>query len=148
MAEDGVLYGKSGAVATITLNRPEKYNTIRVEMALAIDEMLSAANRDNEVRVIVLEGAGDSFCAGFDFSNGLEHHQVFKEDGYDPGMDVFTSANSFIGRIPIYMGMWRGAGSDAVAAETSPAASASTERPHLTHVLFGRTALGPLEGDG
>ena len=104
MAEDGVLYGKSGAVATITLNRPEKYNTIRVEMALAIDEMLSAANRDNEVRVIVLEGAGDSFCAGFDFSNGLEHHQVFKEDGYDPGMDVFTSANSFIGRIPIYMG--------------------------------------------
>jgi len=108
MAEDDVLYGKSGAVASITLNRPEKYNTIRVEMALAIDEMLSAANRDNDVRVIVLEGAGDSFCAGFDFSNGLEHHQVFKEDGYDPGMDVYTSANSYIGRIPIYMGMWRG----------------------------------------
>src|SRR5882724_8157096 len=86
MPKDTVKYRKSGAVATITLNRPEKYNTIRSEMALAIDEMLASANRDNEVRVIVLEGAGDSFCAGFDFSNGLEHHQVFKEDGYDPGM--------------------------------------------------------------
>jgi len=84
MAEDDVLYGKSGAVASITLNRPEKYNTIRVEMALAIDEMLSAANRDNDVRVIVLEGAGDSFCAGFDFSNGLEHHQVSKRTATIP----------------------------------------------------------------
>jgi enoyl-CoA hydratase len=64
--------------------------------------------RDDEVKVIILEGAGDSFCAGFDFSNGLEHHQVFKEDGYDPGMDIHASANAYVGRIPIYMGMWRG----------------------------------------
>jgi len=106
--EPFVKYRKSGVIATITLNRPEKYNTIRQEMALGIEEYLRAANRDDAVKVIILEGAGDNFCAGFDFSNGLQHHEVFKEQGYDPGMDVYASANTYIGRIPIYMGMWRG----------------------------------------
>jgi len=106
--EPGVKYRRSGAVATITLNRPEKLNTIRQEMALGIEACLRAANRDSNVKVIVLEGAGDSFCAGFDFSDGLRHHQVFQEEGYDPGMDVYASANAYVGRIPIYMGMWRG----------------------------------------
>lgn len=108
MTTDLVRYSKAGAIATITLNRPEKYNTIRAEMAVAIDDYLRDANRDDAIRVIVLEGAGDSFCAGFDFSSGLDHHAVFKKDGYDPGMDVYSSANPYTGRIPIYMGMWRG----------------------------------------
>lgn len=107
-AESFVRYRQDGAIATITLNRPDKFNTIRQEMALGIEECLRTANRDRTVKVIVLEGAGDSFCAGFDFSNGLEHHQVFREQGYDPGMDVHASANAYVGRIPIYMGMWRG----------------------------------------
>jgi enoyl-CoA hydratase len=108
MTKDAVKYAKAGAVATITLNRPEKHNALRTEMARGIEAGLTTANRDNEVKVIILEGAGDSFCAGFDFSNGLEHHQVFKEDGYDPGMDIFASANAYVGRIPMYMGLWRG----------------------------------------
>ena len=77
-------------------------------MTLAFDEALRTANRDNEVKVIVVQGAGDSFCAGFDFSNGLEHAKVFQEEGYDPGLDVYRSVNSLIGGIPIYMGLWRG----------------------------------------
>ena len=73
MPDDVVKYAKSAAVATITLNRPEKYNTPRADMIYGLDDALRTANRDNEVRVIILEGAGDTFCAGFDFSNGLEH---------------------------------------------------------------------------
>ena len=108
MTEEVVTFAKAAGIATITLNRPDKHNTLRADMARGIEEALRSANRDAEVKVIVLEGAGDSFCAGFDFSNGLAHHQVFQEDGYDPGMDVFTSANVYVGRIPIYMGLWRG----------------------------------------
>jgi len=108
MPQDVVKYVKSGAIATITLNRPEKYNTLRAEMVRGFDDALRTANRDNEVRVIILEGAGDSFCAGFDFSNGLEHARAYQEDGYDPGMDVFGASNSFTGGIPIFMGLWRG----------------------------------------
>ena len=107
-AQDVVKYAKSGAVATITLNRPESTTRCAAEMGRRLEEALRAANRDDEVRVIILEGAGDSFCAGFDFSNGLEHARVFREDGYDPGMDVYAAANSFTGGIPIYMGLWRG----------------------------------------
>ncbi len=33
---------------------------------------------------------------------------MFREDGYDPGMDVSCLANAYTGGIPIYMGMWRG----------------------------------------
>jgi enoyl-CoA hydratase len=108
MADDVVKYSKSGAIATITLNRPEKYNTLRGDMVAGFSRALAEANRDNAIRVIVLEGAGDSFCAGFDFSNGLEHARGYKEEGYDPGMDVYGAANSFTGGIPAFMGLWRG----------------------------------------
>ena len=73
MAHPVVLYQKAGAIATITLNRPDRFNAMRSDMVQLFDDHLRQANRDNEVKVIVLEGAGDSFCAGFDFSNGLEH---------------------------------------------------------------------------
>ncbi|MEX1154193.1 crotonase/enoyl-CoA hydratase family protein [Parvibaculum sp.] len=108
MSEDAVKYSKSGAIATITLNRPEKHNTIRAEMAVGLDAALRRANRDRDVRVIVLEGAGDSFCAGFDFSGGLSHAKDYVEEGYDPGMDVHNSTNAFTGGIPLFMGLWRG----------------------------------------
>jgi enoyl-CoA hydratase len=108
MSSESLKFEKAGPIATITLNRPEKHNTIQADMTLAFDEALRAANRDNEVKVIVVQGAGDSFCAGFDFSNGLEHAKVFQEEGYDPGLDVYRSVNSLTGGIPIYMGLWRG----------------------------------------
>ena len=105
---DVVKYAKAGAIATITLNRPDKHNTIRTEMMLGFDAAMKDANRDGSVRVIVLEGAGDSFCAGFDFSDGLEHHRVYKADGYDPGMDVYTAINQYTSGFPVFMGLWRG----------------------------------------
>lgn len=67
MSEESVRYAKDGAIATITLNRPTKYNTLRFEMLDRLSDALRDANRDDEVRVIVLQGAGDSFCGAFDF---------------------------------------------------------------------------------
>jgi enoyl-CoA hydratase len=106
--DDVVMYATSGPVATITLNRPGKGNAIRADVGLGLDRALREANRDNAVRVVVLEGAGDNFCAGFDFSGGLEHHRVYKEEGYDPGMDVYTAVNGFTSGIEVFMGLWRG----------------------------------------
>lgn len=108
MSDDWVRYAKTGAIATITLNRPEKYNTLRMEVIDGLDAALRKANRDNEVKVIVLEGAGDSFCGGFDFSDGLEHYGAIKEDGYDPGMDVHDVVNPYTSYINTFMGLWRG----------------------------------------
>lgn len=108
MSEKSVLYKTDGAIATITLNRPDKYNTLRAEVINALDAALREANRDNEIKVIILEGAGDSFCGGFDFSDGLEHYGNIKEDGYDPGMDVHSVTNQYTTYLHAFMGLWRG----------------------------------------
>ena len=108
MPYDMIEYAKSAGVATITLNRPDKYNTLRTEMIEEMHQALADANRDNGIKVIVLEGAGDAFCAGFDFSNGLEHYVGIKEDGYDPGMDVTNVCSTFTSPFTKFMGLWRG----------------------------------------
>ncbi len=62
-----IIYEKSGGIAKITINRPERYNAFT---ALTLEEMYAAfrdAWADNEVGVVVLTGAGDkSFCTGGD----------------------------------------------------------------------------------
>jgi enoyl-CoA hydratase/carnithine racemase len=61
-----VLYEKDGAIATITLNRPERLNAISGPMLETLSERLLEADRDRDVRVIVLTGAGRGFCSGLD----------------------------------------------------------------------------------
>jgi enoyl-CoA hydratase/carnithine racemase len=63
-----VLYEKRGAIAWVTLNRPEKLNAYNVEMRDALYETLSAIHQDSAVRAMVLRGAGDSFSTGGDVS--------------------------------------------------------------------------------
>lgn len=108
MSEPMVKYSKNGAIATVALNRPEKYNTLRVELLDQLDAALRDANQDDAVKVIVLEGAGDSFCGGFDFSGGLEHYPGITEDGYDPGVDHHMVTNHYTSYITTFMGLWRG----------------------------------------
>ena len=65
-ASDEILYERDGAIATLTLNRPERLNAISVPMLDALSERLLEADRDPQVRVIVLTGAGRGFCSGLD----------------------------------------------------------------------------------
>ena len=108
MSFEMIKYAKNEAVATITLNRPEKYNTLRTEMLEEMESALADANRDSGIKVIILEGAGDSFCGGFDFSGGLEHFANIKAENYDPGMDIHWVTNRYTSYIPKFMGLWRG----------------------------------------
>jgi enoyl-CoA hydratase/carnithine racemase len=63
-----VLSEVSDHVATITLNAPERLNTISGPMLDQLSDALLEADRDREVRVIVLTGAGRAFCAGLDLA--------------------------------------------------------------------------------
>lgn len=69
MAFEEILYEVADRVATITLNRPTKLNAWTTKMEREVYDALLAAERDEQVRVIVLTGAGRGFCAGADMAN-------------------------------------------------------------------------------
>jgi len=77
MTEDVVLYRREGAIAVVTLNRPEYRNAQNSAMTYALDAAFYQAAGDDEVKVIVLAGAGKHFSAGHDIGT--------------PGRDINTS---------------------------------------------------------
>ncbi len=68
MANQETVYAVADRVATITLNRPDKLNAWTATMDQEVRAAMSEAERDSDVRVIILTGAGRSFCAGADMS--------------------------------------------------------------------------------
>src|SRR5271168_3572835 len=68
MPSQDTLYSVANRVATITLNRPDKLNAWTALMESEVRSSMESAERDDEVRVIVLTGAGRGFCAGADVS--------------------------------------------------------------------------------
>ena len=66
MSTSLVQYERRGAIAVLTLNRPEKLNAINAAMIDELSRALDAAEADALVRVIVVTGAGKAFSAGFD----------------------------------------------------------------------------------
>ncbi len=63
---DTIEVAHHGAVAHLTLHRPERYNAIVDPMPRELREAVERADADPQVRVIVLSGAGPGFCAGYD----------------------------------------------------------------------------------
>lgn len=65
-------FERIGAVAVLTLNRPERLNAFTPRMARELVAALDATDSDDSVRAVVLTGAGRGFCAGADVSHGTE----------------------------------------------------------------------------
>jgi len=61
---------KRGAVDWLTLDRPEARNAITIQMATELRAYFGALHEDKSVRIVVLRGAGKSFCAGLDLKEG------------------------------------------------------------------------------
>jgi enoyl-CoA hydratase/carnithine racemase len=104
-----LLYDTDETIARITLNRPERLNTIVPPMPEEIEAAVQQAVSDPEVKVIILRGAGRSFCAGFDFGNGFHHwDEALTTDGvWDPGKDFTTATSPGLGPVPRFMSLWR-----------------------------------------
>jgi 2-(1,2-epoxy-1,2-dihydrophenyl)acetyl-CoA isomerase len=66
MSNNSIQLKIENKVATITLNRPEVFNSFNREMALSLQSILDDCEANNEVRAIVLTGNGKAFCAGQD----------------------------------------------------------------------------------
>ena len=89
-----VLYESADRIATITLNRPERFNAISATMPDDIANAVAHAENDNSVHVIVLTGAGKGFCGGYDLVDSAESHieHPCQQEGYpwDPMVDYRT----------------------------------------------------------
>jgi 2-(1,2-epoxy-1,2-dihydrophenyl)acetyl-CoA isomerase len=86
MEWENVLLSCEDGIATITLNRPEKYNAFAGRMREDILEALEIAGADDSVRVLVVTGAGTAFCAGGDVGEFLQ--------GQSKALDQANTASS------------------------------------------------------
>ena len=109
MPYETLLYTVDGTVATITLNRPERLNTIVPPMPDEVQHAVEAAVADAAVKVIVLRGAGRSFCAGYDFAGGFHHwDEALTTDGaWDPGKDFVMATAPSASPTQKFMSVWR-----------------------------------------
>jgi len=64
--DDPALLGIDGPVATITLNRPAAFNAIDLSIAKKLEQLSAQIESSDDIRVLVIEGAGRAFCAGGD----------------------------------------------------------------------------------
>lgn len=78
-------YEVSEGIASIYLNRPEKKNAYTPAMGMEIVAAMEAAIADGEVRVIILSGRGDAFCAGVDL-DFLRAHMAGEDTGPGPAL--------------------------------------------------------------
>ncbi len=109
MSFQTLLYDTAGAIATITLNRPERLNTIVPPMPEELELAVHRAIVDSDVKVIVLRGAGRAFCAGFDFGEGFHHwDDALTTDGkWDAGKDFAVATSQALAPVPKFMSLWR-----------------------------------------
>jgi enoyl-CoA hydratase len=96
----------AGRVATITLNRPERLNAIDDAMPGEIRAAVQAANDDERAHVVVLQGAGAAFCAGYDlkhYAEGDATNRYTQGLPWDPMRDyAFMKRNT-----DDFMSLWR-----------------------------------------
>jgi enoyl-CoA hydratase/carnithine racemase len=78
---DLVRVAKDGHVASVTLSRPEQRNAISIAMLERITQAFGELSADQDIRVVVLAGEGDHFCAGADFSDLT----IMTPEGFDYG---------------------------------------------------------------
>lgn len=105
-----LLYDSAGAVATVTLNRPDRLNTIVPPMPDEFEAAIARAVSDDAVKVIVVRGAGRAFCAGYDFGEGFHQWDEFlttPEGEWDAGRDWMFATAPHFSPTQKFMSMWR-----------------------------------------
>ena len=104
-----LLYKTAGAIATVTLNRPEQLNTIVPPMPDEIEAAIGLAERNPDIKVIILRGAGRAFCAGYDFGGGFQHwgESMMTDGRWDPGKDFAMVSARETAPTQKFMAIWR-----------------------------------------
>jgi len=94
MTYEQIACERDGALMIVTLNRPDKLNAYTGQMGAEITDAFERADRDDDIRAIIVTGAGRAFCAGADVSGGAKS---FDTSG-SHGAGVFASSGTRSGR--------------------------------------------------
>ena len=89
MAFEHILYDVADGVATITLNRPEKFNAYIPEMGNEIVEAFGLAREDSAVGAVLVTGAGKGFCGGVDLERLQASQAAVESSGTKLGEEAF-----------------------------------------------------------
>jgi enoyl-CoA hydratase len=117
MEYENVLYEVDDRIARITLNRPEKRNALNWPILKDLSAALKEAERDKNIRVIILKGAGPCFSAGHDLSETMGDAPLHKgekswdeslksDDGVGVGVSVWDSRAHVQGHIEYMLEIW------------------------------------------
>src|SRR5882762_3033994 len=90
-------YSVEGGITRITLNRPEKRNALNDELIAGLKDALRGANGDDEIRAIIVTGAGSDFCSGADLAALKRIAGASVEENLDDArslMDLFVLIRS------------------------------------------------------
>ena len=102
-----ITYTTSSGLAFITLNRPSRLNAIIYPMNLEINQAVILANNDDTVKVIIVKGAGNNFCSGYDLKEYAEKPRGTVEGcqtmPWDPYLD-YRFVNEFT---ECFMSLWK-----------------------------------------
>lgn len=84
-----IRYFKEDRVAHIELNRPDRLNAIDEYMPFEIQKAVQRANIDDDIHVILLYGAGEAFCAGYDLKayGEEQENKINQKMPWDPALD-------------------------------------------------------------
>ena len=105
MSYETIDFSIDGAIARITLSRPERLNAINTQLVADLRASVIAANDDHAVKVIVLSGAGRAFCAGYDLdwgTKGEDASQRAMGGMWDPVRDYIGMSRN----VRAYMSLW------------------------------------------
>ena len=98
-----VLFGVSGGIATLTLNRPDHYNAMSNALMAGVGTAIDRVAQDETIRVVILTGAGKGFCSGADLSPGanLPQKEEARDEPLHPMRDIFNPTMEALRNCPV-----------------------------------------------
>jgi len=91
-----ILFEKTGAIATITLNRPEKRNAYSEIMVHEILAVLADVRDDDSMRAVIITGAGKGFCAGGDISKDFQYPARYRGHRMESALEMRENMHELI----------------------------------------------------
>lgn len=91
-----IVYEKAGAIATVTMNRPDKLNAYSETMVHEILAALADARDDDQIRAVILTGAGRGFCSGGDISRDFQYPARYRGHRMESMLEMRENMHALI----------------------------------------------------